>query len=119
MLESAEAVIISCGAPDSFDVYEASACFAVAHSSTPKCKNRSVLRDILEACFETLTKLGFAMPGIANKETSIRRLRVSLLQHFLQELLLRLLEDVHEVRRYASVQPQKRDVPWKSYWEAV
>jgi len=49
-----EAVIISCGAPDSFDVYE--------------------------ACFETLTKLGFAMPGIANKE-----------------LLLRLLEDVHEV----------------------
>eukprot|EP00439_Symbiodinium_sp_Y106_P035163 s1999_g4.t1 len=49
-----QAVIISCGAPDSFDVYG--------------------------ACFETLTKLGFAMPGIANKE-----------------LLLRLLEDVHEV----------------------
>ncbi|CAE7467063.1 PUB7 [Symbiodinium natans] len=49
-----EAVIISCGAPDSFDVYE--------------------------ACFETLTKVGFGLPGIANKE-----------------LLLKLLEDVHEV----------------------
>mmetsp|Transcript_67254 Transcript_67254/g.121141 ORF Transcript_67254/g.121141 Transcript_67254/m.121141 type:complete len:744 (-) Transcript_67254:51-2282(-) len=49
-----EAVIISCGAPDSFDVYE--------------------------VCFETLTKIGFILRGMSAKE-----------------LILRLLEDVHEV----------------------
>jgi len=49
-----EAVIISCGAPDSFEVYE--------------------------VCFESLTKIGFTLPGVASKE-----------------LLLKLLEDVHEV----------------------
>ena len=49
-----EAVIISCGAPDSFEVYE--------------------------VCFESLTKIGFTLPCLASKE-----------------LLLKLLEDVHEV----------------------
>mmetsp|Transcript_100192 Transcript_100192/g.323205 ORF Transcript_100192/g.323205 Transcript_100192/m.323205 type:complete len:742 (+) Transcript_100192:53-2278(+) len=49
-----EALIISCGAPDSFDVYE--------------------------VCFEALTKIGFCMQGPQPKD-----------------LLLRLLEDVHEV----------------------
>eukprot|EP00434_Breviolum_minutum_P027044 symbB.v1.2.023914.t1/scaffold2223.1/size85388/4 len=48
-----EAVIISCGAPDSFEVYE--------------------------VCFESLTKIGFTLPCLASKE-----------------LLLKLLEDVHE-----------------------
>mmetsp|Transcript_40622 Transcript_40622/g.91633 ORF Transcript_40622/g.91633 Transcript_40622/m.91633 type:complete len:740 (-) Transcript_40622:113-2332(-) len=49
-----EAVVISCGAPDSFDVYE--------------------------VCFEALTKIGFIVRGAGARE-----------------LLLRLLEDVHEV----------------------
>lgn len=49
-----ENVIISCGAPDSFDVYE--------------------------ACFEALSKMGFFLQSVKAKE-----------------LLLRALEDVHEV----------------------
>merc|ERR1719359_1908746 len=49
-----ETVIIACGAPDSFDIYE--------------------------VCFESLSKMGFFLQSIASKE-----------------LLLRTLEDVHEV----------------------
>jgi hypothetical protein len=54
VLNYVEAVIISCGAPDSFDVYE--------------------------VCFEVLTKIGFCLPQTGPKE-----------------LLLRILENVHEV----------------------
>jgi len=49
-----EAVIISCGAPDAFDVYE--------------------------ACFECLSKAGLFLPGLQSRQ-----------------LLLQVLEDVHEV----------------------
>ena len=75
----AEAVIISCGAPDSFDVYEVPDSFSsTCQMEEPKCLVAS-----LEACFETLTKLGFAMPGIANKETSISPFHTASLAAFL------------------------------------
>jgi len=71
VLNHIEAVILSCGVPDAFDVYE--------------------------ACFEVLTKIGFVLQSQEGKE-----------------VLLRLLENVHEVydvllscvETYEWVQPQ-------------
>ena len=98
-----QAVIISCGAPDSFDVYEA-LCVSCGNTvlqdqhevqvmllllstlmrMTIQICVRMLLLCLLccsrslcpaetcpssQACFETLTKVGFGMPGIANKET--------------------------------------------------
>ena len=50
-----QAVIISCGAPESFEVYEA-----------PSNHVHNTLR-YFKVCFESLTKIGFTLHGIANK----------------------------------------------------
>ena len=52
---SMQAVIISCGAPESFEVYEA-----------PSNHVHNTLR-YFKVCFESLTKIGFTLHGIANK----------------------------------------------------
>eukprot|EP00931_Biecheleriopsis_adriatica_P005865 TRINITY_DN107345_c0_g1_i1.p1 TRINITY_DN107345_c0_g1~~TRINITY_DN107345_c0_g1_i1.p1 ORF type:complete len:758 (-),score=187.11 TRINITY_DN107345_c0_g1_i1:99-2372(-) len=68
-----EAVIISCGAPDSFDVYE--------------------------VCFETLTKIGFVVRGHSGKEALLRLLEEV---HEVYDVLLSCVETYEWVQPGAT-----------------